>query len=142
MWLKWYNFMASKYPQAYWTMMNYGYAPVASGQQQRTQSLELSAAEEWERYSVQMYHHVASAAGHVPAATGLGGLDVLEVGCGRGGGLAWLARGGSGNGGQHATQPSQRPKSAVGLDFSPVQIEFCRRRYRLKGVSRRFHLVT
>ena len=125
-WLKWYNFMASKYPQRYWTMMNYGFAPLQErGSKGGTAEIELHESEEWERYSIQMYHHVAAGTGLARDCdrTGLvAGREVLEVGCGRGGGLAWLARGGGQLG-----DDAQRPKRAVGLDFSPVQIEFCRR---------------
>ena len=41
---------------------------------------------------------------------------MLEVGCGRGGGAAWLSK-------------NRKPKQMVGLDYSKVQIEFCNKRH-------------
>jgi SAM-dependent methyltransferase len=159
MWLRWYNFMAARFPQAHWTMMNYGYEPAAGGGggggggggvagdggvAASAQRPELSAAEEWERYSIQMYRHVAAAAGLPWEGTGGKGgkapgagkarrpftladcTDVLEVGCGRGGGLAWLAS--RLRGGDPPAAPAA-PTRCVGLDFSPVQVSFCTRRH-------------
>jgi hypothetical protein len=54
-WLKWYDFMTRKYPQQYWTMMNYGYSA--------GKDLEIKSEWEWERYAVQMYNLVCSGAG-------------------------------------------------------------------------------
>ncbi|BAZ42844.1 hypothetical protein NIES4101_88140 [Calothrix sp. NIES-4101] len=54
--------------------LNYGYVDLNPN----TKLLELSDSEQSELYCAQLYHHIAS-------YISLNGLDVLEVGCGRGG---------------------------------------------------------
>ena len=82
------------------TFMNYGYAGTDVAQ------LALTPQEAEHRHAVQLYHQVAT-------ATSLEGLDVLEVGCGRGGGAAYVAR-------------TFGPKSYTAVDLSPTQIELCK----------------
>jgi fatty-acid O-methyltransferase len=79
-------------------------------------ALPLEAADEPNRYPIQLYHRTASQAG------GLAGKRVLEVGCGRGGGASYLTR-------------VLEPASYVGLDLNGAGIEFCRRRHRLPGLE-------
>lgn len=91
--------------------MNYGYAsldPCEPG-------LELRAEDEANRYSIQLYHRVAG-------AVDLRGKDVLEVGCGRGGGASFILR-------------YLGPRSFVGLDFSWPGIRFASRWHRLDGLA-------
>jgi SAM-dependent methyltransferase len=90
--------------------MNYGYVPL-----DHPNSLLLSDVDENNRYSIQLYHHVA-------AAVDLRGKDVLEVGSGRGGGAAWMTR-------------YFEPRSMTGVDFASQAIAFCQRRYQIKGLS-------
>jgi ubiquinone/menaquinone biosynthesis C-methylase UbiE len=111
LWKAWYEVLASRYRQRDWTFMNYGYAPVPPGEM----SLRLEASDEPERYPIQLYHHVA---GGAP----LRGKSVLEVGCGRGGGCAYLARYGQAG-------------SVLGIDYSEPAISFCRRTHRAPAVS-------
>src|ERR1700744_1324176 len=61
--------------------LNYGYATSDSG----GTTLELEAADEANRYPIQLYNRVAS-------AVDLRGKDVLEVGSGRGGGAAFIQK--------------------------------------------------
>ncbi|MFV8755916.1 class I SAM-dependent methyltransferase [Nannocystaceae bacterium ST9] len=82
--------------------MNYGYVDA----QFESSPLELPAIIEPSRACIQLYHRVATQADLV-------GKDVLEVGCGRGGGASWVAGLG--------------PRRMVGVDLSPVAIDFCRR---------------
>lgn len=113
LWKNWYNHLASNYSNVDVLFMNYGYADLAIDTiQYATQDsrhlarhLELSNNEEKERYCVQLYHHVTS-------AISLEGLDVLEIGCGRGGGSAFIHR-------------HFKPKSVTGIDFSESNIEYC-----------------
>lgn len=94
------------------TFMNYGYVPLNG-----RNSLPLSDLDEDDRYSIQLYHRVA-------AAVDLAGKDVLEVGSGRGGGAAWIAR-------------QFEPRSMTGVDFAGKAIAFCQRHYQVQGLS--FH---
>jgi len=59
------------------------------------------------RASIQLYHHVA-------AAVPLKNKDVLEVGCGRGGGASYVAR-------------YLHPRTLVAVDFVPGLIDMCSR---------------
>jgi SAM-dependent methyltransferase len=93
-----------------WTMMNYGYADCASG----VPRLPLQPSDEAERYCVQLYHRVAG-------ATDLAGKDVLEVGCGRGGGASYVSR-------------YLGPRTMTAVDIAAAAVAFCRRRHRLPGL--------
>ena len=93
-----------------WRLMNYGYAPLTAAA-----TLALDPADEPDRYSLQLYHFVASAGV-------LRGKDVLEVGAGRGGGTAFLHR-------------HFQPQAITGLDFSRRAVASCRRTYALPGLG-------
>jgi ubiquinone/menaquinone biosynthesis C-methylase UbiE len=110
-WKLWYNHMASKYESINIKLMNYGYVD----RDLNAKQLELDHNDETERYCLQLYHHVASA---VP----LTGLNVLEVGCGRGGGASYVMR-------------YLQPNSLTGVDFSQSNINFCRQKYQLPGLK-------
>ncbi len=107
LWRHWYEFLAARYKLPEWQVMNYGFAAA--------EPITLSAEDEPERYGLQLYHRVASA---IPLA----GLRVLEVGCGRGGGAAFL----------HATL---RPASMTAVDFSEKAIALCQQRYAAEGLT-------
>jgi ubiquinone/menaquinone biosynthesis C-methylase UbiE len=85
--------------------LNYGYATTDSG----GTTLELEAADEANRYPIQLYNRVAS-------AVDLRGKDVLEVGSGRGGGAAFI-------------QKYMHLRSMTGVDFCGKAVKFCRRRH-------------
>jgi len=107
LWRIWYQFLALRYPDQRWTFMNYGYrAPDATAGQPR---LELDAADEENRSCIQLYDLVARGA---PVA----GRDLLEVGCGRGGGADYVAR-------------KLDPRRLVAVDLSPRAVALCRRRF-------------
>jgi ubiquinone/menaquinone biosynthesis C-methylase UbiE len=106
LWRSWYQFLAARYPDPRWTFMNYGYRAPEDGD---AAPLRLDAADEENRSFIQLYDLVARGA---PVA----GRDVLEVGCGRGGGAAYLAR-------------SLDPRRVVAVDLSPRAIALCRRRF-------------
>ena len=83
LWRVWYQFLAARYRDPRWTFMNYGYrAPDASPGARR---LEL------ERRRGQSLLHPALRLSS-RAARRSRGASVLEVGCGRGGGAAYVAR--------------------------------------------------
>ncbi|BBZ13019.1 phthiotriol/phenolphthiotriol dimycocerosates methyltransferase [Mycobacterium branderi] len=90
--------------------LNYGY------EQDPPMGLPLDAADEPERYPIQLYHATATQAG------GLAGQRVLEVGCGHGGGASYLTR-------------ALAPASYIGMDVNAAGIEFCRRRHQVPGLD-------
>jgi ubiquinone/menaquinone biosynthesis C-methylase UbiE len=107
-----YEYLARAYPQSEWTTMNYGYAGQPT--EQHSPSVELA---EPERFALQLYWYVATLGSQGGT---LAGLDVLEVGSGRGGGAAFIAR-------------SLGPKTIVALDFSSAATVLARRRHQQDG---------
>jgi SAM-dependent methyltransferase len=106
LWRTWYQFLAARYRDPRWTFMNYGYRPPTG---EAAPPLRLDAADEDDRSFIQLYDAVARGA---PIA----GRDVLEVGCGRGGGAAYLAR-------------ACDPRRVVAVDLSPRAVALCRGRF-------------
>ncbi len=111
LWKQWYEFIARFYPRSDWTFMNYGYAPVDADSEQ----LLLDETDEENRSCIQLYHHLAS-------AVDLTGLDVLEIGSGRGGGADFVRR-------------YHKPRSVVGVDISQNAVSFCTEHYAGDGLS-------
>jgi ubiquinone/menaquinone biosynthesis C-methylase UbiE len=107
LWRTWYQFLARRYRDPSWTFMNYGYRAAAP--------LALAPEEEADRSCIQLYDAVAGAAP-------LAGREVLEVGCGRGGGAAFVAR--------HHT-----PARLVAVDRSPGAVALCRERFAVPTLS-------
>jgi SAM-dependent methyltransferase len=107
----WYRYLTRWDKQAEMIFMNYGYAETDPA----APALALHESDESDRYCIQLYHHVI-------AATELADRDVLEVGCGRGGGSSYLAR-------------YLNPKSIIGLDIAGAAIEFCNRHHSVAGLS-------
>lgn len=109
LWRRWYQYLAG-YQLRDWRFMNYGFAPLNADDP----VLSLQPSDEPNRSSIQLYHHVASA---IPLA----GLDVLEVGCGRGGGASYVKR-------------YLRPKQMTGVDFSAKAVRFCQANHHVEGL--------
>ena len=107
LWRAWYQFLAARYPTGRWTFMNYGYRPPDGTAPQP--ALALDVADEDNRSCIQLYDLVARGA---PVA----GRDLLEVGCGRGGGADYLAR-------------RLDPRRVVAVDLSPRAVALCRQRF-------------
>ncbi|CAG9323369.1 unnamed protein product [Blepharisma stoltei] len=107
LWQQFYNFLCWMFPQEEWKTMNYGYAINT----ETGFTIYLDPEEESERFSYQLYHYMATGFKKIP---NLNGLKVLEVGCGRGGGLAYVLK-------------YLKPASAVGVDYSKQQVEFCKK---------------
>ncbi|MGD1875275.1 MAG: class I SAM-dependent methyltransferase [Mastigocoleus sp.] len=91
--------------------MNYGYVDLSPD----VKILELSAEDQEEIYCAQLYHHVAN-------TIYLKGYDVLEVGCGRGGGSSYILR-------------ALQPKTMTGVDFSEKNIAFCQKLEVIPGLN-------
>ena len=93
------------------TFLNYGFAYP----DRESPDLGLSPAEQKDRHAIQLYHYATRSAL-------LHGARVLEVGCGRGGGAAFLAR-------RHA------PAEYVAMDISASTAALCSRLHRVRGLS-------
>ena len=87
--------------------LNYGYA-------NGDRPVPLDPADEPSRWCIHLYRHLADAGE-------LRGRDLVEVGCGRGGGLSYIMR-------------TYGPASAVGVDLEAGAVRFCRRQYRQPGL--------
>lgn len=91
-WRRWYELLAGRYNQGDWTFMNYGFWDEA------IEKLPLSAQDDPNRHFIGLYERVTR-------GVELHGNQVVEIGSGRGGGAAYLAR-------------RYSPKRMLGLDFS------------------------
>ena len=100
----WYSLVAKLDKHADEPFMNYGFAELDGAQ------IRLAAKLEPHRYAIQLYHHVV-------ANGAVEGKDVLEIGCGRGGGASYVAA-------------TLGPRRYVGLDINKTAIACDRRFYR------------
>jgi fatty-acid O-methyltransferase len=89
--------------------LNYGY------EEDPPMALPLAESDEPNRFCIQQYHCTAT-------QVDLSGKQVLEVGCGHGGGASYLTR-------------TLHPASYTGLDLNPAGITFCRKRHNLPGLD-------
>ncbi|MCK5361161.1 MAG: class I SAM-dependent methyltransferase [Gammaproteobacteria bacterium] len=110
-WRSFYSLLAKRITIKQWTFMNYGYCSLES----EDDRLELSKEDEADRSCIQLYAHTLNSAN-------LNGLDVLEVGSGRGGGCSWIAR-------------NQGVKSMMGIDLSGSAVWFCRNRHAVGNLT-------
>lgn len=106
----WYNYVDRLGESEQVQFMNLGYLnPEEPG-------LMLDTDDPYHQVSIQLYHHVAR-------ATDWTGKTALEVGCGRGGGAAYVFR-------------TFGPARMIGLDQAKRSIAFCQHRYAdLDGLS-------
>ena len=91
--------------------LNYGYASLDCNDA----GPELDPNDEPDRYSIQLYSRVAQ-------ARALAGKKVIEIGCGRGGGAAYVAR-------------YLHPVTMTGIDLSARAVRHCRRTHRIEGLE-------
>ncbi|MDB5248013.1 MAG: class SAM-dependent methyltransferase [Segetibacter sp.] len=98
-WKPVYELLSKKFKVKDWSFMNYGYTPFKS-----EPFLILDNSEEINRYPIQLYHYLAS-------KINVTGVDLLEVGSGRGGGLGYIKK-------------YLHPKKLAGVDiaFSAIKI--------------------
>jgi hypothetical protein len=75
---RWYRFVNNVDKKAEVVFMNYGFADDAA-------EMTLDSVDEPNRYPIQLYHQLVK-------AHDLENKDILEIGCGRGGGLAFLTK--------------------------------------------------
>lgn len=89
--------------------LNWGY------EEDPPMGIPLEAADEIDRYSIQLYHRTAD-------QIDLGGKDVMEVSCGHGGAASYITR-------------YMKPASYTGLDLNPAGIEYCRKHHDLANLT-------
>ena len=106
-----YSLFAYMVRANHWKFMNYGYDEPAGVWPHPS----LHEDDEDNRYSIQLYHHLA-------INVRIDKKRVLEVGCGRGGGASYLGRYFS-------------PVKIVGLDYCGKAISFCKKNYKEKNLS-------
>jgi SAM-dependent methyltransferase len=109
MWRGLFDLLAARLQVEWWTFMNYGYHDSAAP------PLQLSPRDWDNRYPIYLYQRVVD-------GLDLRGKDVIEIGCGRGGGSAALMQ-------------YWQPRRVVGVDISPKAIAFCRRVHHAPGLS-------
>ena len=98
LWKWWYQRLANRGLDTDWSFMNYGFIPTNG-----SSKLILEEEVEKDRVFIQLYDYAAS---QIP----IEGLNVLEVGSGRGGGASFLAN-------------HYNPTKMTGLDYSQSAVE-------------------
>jgi ubiquinone/menaquinone biosynthesis C-methylase UbiE len=88
--------------------MNYGYSDPG-------QKVELEPHDEPNRFSVQLYHLLAN-------SIDLTNKKIIEIGCGRGGGLSYIMR-------------KFNPSAATGVDLDSRAVNFNNKHYKIDGLS-------
>jgi ubiquinone/menaquinone biosynthesis C-methylase UbiE len=111
LWRWWYQLLASNYQKPDFKFMNYGFDDLHG----ELGEVRLFPEDEVDRYYIQLYHYVA-------AQANLEQQNVLEIGCGRGGGSHYIAK-------------YLRPDAIVGLDFSSQNIAVANHIYDLPNLS-------
>jgi ubiquinone/menaquinone biosynthesis C-methylase UbiE len=105
---RWYKFVSKTDKNADVIFMNFGYW-------YDDNQISLSEDNEKNRVSIQLYHKLVS-------FVDIAGLEICEIGCGRGGGLEYI----------HKTFA---PLKTTGLDLNKQAIDFCEIFYKLEGMS-------
>jgi SAM-dependent methyltransferase len=85
------------------------------GHNDSNKRIPLKEENEPNRYSIQLYHHLA-------CEIDINNKDIVEIGCGRGGGLSYITS-------------EFKPASAKGIDLDKRAINFCSNYYKLNGLS-------
>jgi ubiquinone/menaquinone biosynthesis C-methylase UbiE len=88
--------------------MNYGY-------HDSSEKIKLQDTDEINRYSIQLYHRLAK-------MVDLKNKDIVEIGSGRGGGLAYITK-------------TFIPANALGIDLDMKATKFGNKQYKLNGLS-------
>jgi ubiquinone/menaquinone biosynthesis C-methylase UbiE len=91
--------------------MNYGYID----EQLKNSPIPLEQEDLSEMYSVNMYHQTVD-------FINLTGKDILEVGCGRGGGAYYISR-------------YMKPNRYIGLDLNKKVVKACNQKYKIPGLT-------
>ena len=110
LWSRWYRYVEKVIADKPIWFMNYGFMPAGGA------GITLRPEDEPDRTSIQLYEVVTRAAN-------LAGRDVLEVSCGRGGGVRYLSA-------------YRNPRAVTGLDRTERAVAFCKRHH--AGLGGRF----
>jgi ubiquinone/menaquinone biosynthesis C-methylase UbiE len=108
-WKPIYENLAKRFKTEGWHFMNYGYQP-----SEHEPSLALQPCDEVNRYSIQLYHYLAS-------RIQLNGLEILEVGSGRGGGANFVKK-------YHC------PHKVIGIDIAHNAVKLSRQMHSTEGL--------
>ncbi|SDB90907.1 class I SAM-dependent methyltransferase [Williamwhitmania taraxaci] len=104
----WYWYVSNVDKKGEVLFMNYGYS-------NPEMPVSLNAEDIPNKYSAQLYHLIGS-------ATDLKGKDIVEVGCGRGGGLSYIVN-------------TFSPATALGVDLNKRAAKFCSKHHNKQGLS-------
>lgn len=105
---KWYWYVSRTDKNADVIFMNYGYWF-------DDEQIPIGDEDEKNRVSIQLYHKLVS-------FIELEGLDICEIGSGRGGGLSYIHK-------------NFNPNKTIGLDLNKRAIDFCNNFYKMDGLS-------
>jgi ubiquinone/menaquinone biosynthesis C-methylase UbiE len=105
LWGWWYDRLATSDPDGMLSLMNYGYAD-----DEAAPSFPARREDEPFHAALRLYANTVQ-------GIELGGKDLLEIGCGRGGGGAFLIR-------------TYHPRRFIGVDLSHQAISWCREKHR------------
>jgi len=108
-WKPIYENLAKRIKTEGWHFMNYGYQP-----SEKEPSLDLHQCDEINRYPIQLYHYLAS-------RVELNGLEILEVGSGRGGGANFVKK-------YHC------PNKVIGIDIAHNAVKLSRQVHTTEGL--------
>lgn len=104
----WYWYVSTIDKNAEVIFMNFGYSD-------KDEVVKLKDEHEINRYSIQLYHHLA-------IEKEIKNKDIVEIGCGRGGGLSYITE-------------TFSPASAIGVDLNKRAISFCNHNYTSDNIS-------
>lgn len=111
LWRIMHRILINKYKGSEVVFLNYGFEYLDP----HKEPLELMEMDEKERYCIQLYHSTVE-------GVDLQNKDILEVGCGRGGGASYITR-------------YFNPNSYIGLDLSKEVVKFNNNFHKLKRLS-------
>ena len=102
---KWYDLQTKRLSGKHIIFNNYGYVPLTEDEKRLLESVP----QDDEYFCMLMYHHVVDV-----DQIELENADILEVGCGRGGGCHYIKR-------------YLKARRVVGIDISKINIDYCRK---------------
>ena len=104
----WYWYLSTIDQKGDILFMNWGY-------DYENEEIPLIPSDERNRYPIQLYHRLTH-------AVDLRGIDIMEIGCGRGGGLDYIAR-------------TFKPATALGIDLEQRATDFGNKHFKVEGLS-------
>ena len=104
----WYWYLSTIDQKGDILFMNWGY-------DNEDEEIPLTISDEPNRYPIQLYHRMTQ-------SVDLKGKHIMEIGCGRGGGLAYIAR-------------TFKPATALGIDLEQRATDFGNKHFKIDGLS-------